>query len=73
MAELLPFIPRFPTFLTASMILAVTPGPGVLYIVTRSLTEVLCISSSSRGVRSGGSPASRKGVMFQHPAVAMVA
>jgi threonine/homoserine/homoserine lactone efflux protein len=27
------------TFLIASVILAVTPGPGVLYIVTRSLTQ----------------------------------
>ena len=26
-------------FLIASIILAVTPGPGVLYIVTRSLTQ----------------------------------
>ena len=26
-------------FLIASVILAVTPGPGVLYIVTRSLTQ----------------------------------
>jgi threonine/homoserine/homoserine lactone efflux protein len=28
----------FSAFLIASVILAVTPGPGVLYIVTRSLT-----------------------------------
>ena len=29
----------FSAFLIASVILAVTPGPGVLYIVTRSLTQ----------------------------------
>jgi len=29
----------FSAFLIASFILAVTPGPGVLYIVTRSLTQ----------------------------------
>ena len=29
----------FSTFLIASFILAVTPGPGVIYIVTRSLTR----------------------------------
>jgi len=29
----------FSAFLIASVVLAVTPGPGVLYIVTRSLTQ----------------------------------
>jgi threonine/homoserine/homoserine lactone efflux protein len=31
--------PRFLTFLLASVILAVTPGPSVLYIVTRTLSQ----------------------------------
>ncbi len=39
MTELLPPWPFFSTFLVASFILAVTPGPGVLYIVTRSLIQ----------------------------------
>jgi len=36
---LLPSWPLFSAFLLASAILAVTPGPGVFYIVTRSLTQ----------------------------------
>lgn len=39
MTDLLPPWPLFSAFLLASLILAVTPGPGVLYIVTRSLTQ----------------------------------
>ncbi|HEY5809048.1 MAG TPA: LysE family translocator, partial [Povalibacter sp.] len=39
MNELLPSAPLFAGFLVASFVLAVTPGPGVLYIVTRSVTE----------------------------------
>jgi threonine/homoserine/homoserine lactone efflux protein len=39
MSELLPSVPLLLAFLAASLLLAVTPGPGVLYIVTRSLTE----------------------------------
>ena len=39
MTNLLPPWPLFSAFLLASLILAVTPGPGVLYIVTRSLTQ----------------------------------
>src|SRR5687768_9807597 len=39
MTELLPSMPLFLAFLGASLVLAITPGPGVLYIVTRSLTE----------------------------------
>src|ERR1700758_3964577 len=31
--------PMFAAFLAASFVLAVTPGPGVLYIVTRSATQ----------------------------------
>jgi threonine/homoserine/homoserine lactone efflux protein len=31
--------PTFVTFLIASVILAITPGPGVVYIVTRTLAQ----------------------------------
>jgi threonine/homoserine/homoserine lactone efflux protein len=37
--DLLPPWPLFSAFLLASLVLAVTPGPGVLYIVTRSLVH----------------------------------
>lgn len=39
MIDLFPSWPLFSTFLIASFALAVTPGPGVLYIVTRSLAQ----------------------------------
>lgn len=39
MNEIIPPWPLFTAFLAASFILAVTPGPGVIYIVTRSLTQ----------------------------------
>ena len=39
MVNLLPPWPLLPAFLAASLILAVTPGPGVFYIVTRSVTQ----------------------------------
>lgn len=39
MTDLIPPWPLFSTFLIASFVLAVTPGPGVLYIVTRSLAQ----------------------------------
>lgn len=39
MNELFPPWPLFSAFLVASFALAVTPGPGVLYIVTRSLVQ----------------------------------
>lgn len=39
MPALLPPLPLLSAFLIASSILAVTPGPGVLYIVTRSLSQ----------------------------------
>lgn len=39
MPELLPAWPVLATFCAASLVLAVTPGPGVLYIVTRSLAH----------------------------------
>src|SRR5271167_1788858 len=35
----LPGWPLLSAFLVASFILAITPGPGVFYIVTRSLTQ----------------------------------
>jgi len=39
MTDLLPPWPLFSAFLVASTALAVTPGPGVLYIVTRTLAQ----------------------------------
>lgn len=39
MADLLPPLPQFSAFLAVSLVLAVTPGPGVFYIVTRSLMQ----------------------------------
>lgn len=39
MTELLPPWPLFSAFLVASLVLAITPGPGVLYIVTRSVVQ----------------------------------
>ena len=39
MGELLPAWPLLSAFLVASFILAVTPGPGVFYVVTRSLLQ----------------------------------
>ena len=39
MTDLLPALPVLSAFLVASLVLAVTPGPGVLYIVTRSVAE----------------------------------
>ena len=39
MSDLLPILPLLSAFLLASLVLAVTPGPGVMYIVTRTVTE----------------------------------
>lgn len=39
MTDLFPPWPLFSAFLLASFVLAVTPGPGVFYIVTRSLAQ----------------------------------
>lgn len=39
MSTLLPDWPLLSAFLLASLILAVTPGPGVVYVVTRSLAQ----------------------------------
>lgn len=39
MLQLLPHWPQFSVFLLASLVLAITPGPGVIYIVTRSLVQ----------------------------------
>jgi threonine/homoserine/homoserine lactone efflux protein len=39
MTNLFPLWPLFSAFLLASFVLAVTPGPGVLYIVTRSIVQ----------------------------------
>jgi threonine/homoserine/homoserine lactone efflux protein len=54
MTELLPRGPELVAFLAASFILAVTPGPAVLYIVTRSLTQGRCSGlASTAGVALG--------------------
>ena len=37
--DLLPAWPLLSAFLVASFVLAVTPGPGVFYVVTRSLLK----------------------------------
>jgi threonine/homoserine/homoserine lactone efflux protein len=37
--ELLPPWPLFSAFMAASLVLAITPGPGVIYIVTRSVLD----------------------------------
>lgn len=39
MNQILPLWPLFGAFLAASFILAIEPGPGVFYIVTRSLAQ----------------------------------
>src|SRR5215218_653643 len=39
MSDLLPSLPLLTAFLAASFVLAVTPGPGVFYIVARSVTQ----------------------------------
>lgn len=39
MTDLFPPWPLLSAFLVASLVLAVTPGPGLLYIVTRSLVQ----------------------------------
>lgn len=39
MTDLFPPWPVFSAFLLASFVLAITPGPGVLYVVTRSLVQ----------------------------------
>lgn len=39
MHELLPAWPLLSVFLLASLVLAITPGPGVFYIVTRSILQ----------------------------------
>jgi len=39
MQTIIPAMPVFAAFLAASLVLAITPGPGVFYIVTRSATQ----------------------------------
>jgi len=39
MIESLVMSPQFATFLLASLLLAITPGPGVIYILTRTLSQ----------------------------------
>src|SRR2546423_1502198 len=52
--DLLPAWPLLSAFLVASLILAVTPGPGVFYIVTRSVAQGRsCGLASAAGVALG--------------------
>lgn len=54
MNELLPSLPRLTAFLAAAFVLAVTPGPGVVYIVTRTLSQGrACGLASVAGVALG--------------------
>src|SRR2546428_11342830 len=54
MHDLLPAWPLLSTFLVASLLLAVTPGPGVFYIVTRSVAQGRrCGLASVAGVALG--------------------
>ena len=54
MSDILPPLPLLTAFLAASFVLAVTPGPGVFYIVTRSVTRGrLCGLASVAGVAVG--------------------
>jgi threonine/homoserine/homoserine lactone efflux protein len=39
MSELLPSWPLLSAFIAASLVLAITPGPGVLFIITCSLVQ----------------------------------
>src|SRR5207244_5641172 len=39
MNDLMPPLPLFSAFVIASVVLAITPGPAVLYIVTRSVSQ----------------------------------
>jgi threonine/homoserine/homoserine lactone efflux protein len=49
MTDLLPAWPLLSAFLIASLVLAVTPGPGVFYIVTRSLLQGRAFGLASVG------------------------
>ena len=54
MSDILPPLPLLTAFLAASFVLAVTPGPGVFYIVTRSVSQGrLCGLASVAGVAVG--------------------
>jgi len=54
MNDLLPSLPLLLAFLAAAFILAVTPGPGVVYIVTRTLAQGrTCGLASVAGVALG--------------------
>jgi threonine/homoserine/homoserine lactone efflux protein len=54
MAGLLPPWPLLSAFLVASLVLAVTPGPAVFYIVTRSATQGRRVGlASAMGIAAG--------------------
>jgi len=53
-SEILPAVPLLTAFLAASFLLAITPGPAVFYIVTRSASQGrLCGLASVGGVAAG--------------------
>ena len=68
MSELLPAWPLLSAFLVASFVLAVTPGPGVFYVVTRSLLQgrrfglasVAGVALETSGTRSAPRSGSRR-------------
>ncbi len=47
MLDLLPALPQLSAFFLASFILAITPGPGVAYIVMRALTQGRVVALAS--------------------------
>ncbi len=54
MTELLPSLPLLLAFLATALVLAITPGPGVVYIVTRTLAQGrTCGLASVAGVALG--------------------
>ena len=54
MSEILPASSMFGAFVAARLLLAITPGPGVFYIVTRSVTQGrACGLASVAGVALG--------------------
>lgn len=64
MHDLLPPWPLLTAFLAASVVLAVTPGPGVLYIVTRSLTQGRAAGLASVGGVALGNLGNALGASF---------
>lgn len=64
MDDLLPPLPLLSAFLAAGVVLAVTPGPGVLYIVTRSLRDGRAAGLASVGGVALGNLGNALGASF---------